>query len=164
MKIITKITAKNGRFKTEKCLFFQLKMKMKVLRVKIDGDGNHISFLSKIFKIFNYFCTVVSYFIFVLIFITFLQNFANTEPLFCFEPDSNFENWIVSKLAKHENAEIVFFHIALVTRVFVEQRFNCICQVRGGQTFLLTGQISLRYCFSGRKIFFWHVFLKVWHN
>jgi len=31
---------------------------------------------------------------------------------------------------------------------------------RGGQTFLLTGQISLRYCFAGRKKFFGMLFLK----
>jgi len=54
---------------------------------------------------------------FVIIFVTFSRNFAITEPLFCFDPNLNFENWIVSKLAKHENAEIFFFRIALFVSI-----------------------------------------------
>jgi len=38
---------------------------------------------------------------------------AIMEPLFCFDSVSNFENWILLKLAKQKNPEMNFFYIAL---------------------------------------------------
>jgi hypothetical protein len=44
----------------------------------------------------------------------FREIFVSTEVLFIFYPKLNFETRIGSKIAKHENLEIVFFRIALV--------------------------------------------------
>ena len=61
------------------------------IAIFVTGNGNYNSLFSKIFKIFNYFCSVVPYFeYFWVIFVNssphlFREIFASTEPLYIFK-------------------------------------------------------------------------------
>jgi len=98
------------------------------MAIFVTGNGNYNLLFSKIYKIFDYFRTVVPYFeYFRVIFVNssfafpsacVSQNFASTEPLYIFECKSEYEKNFVSSFAKQENAEIISFRIALSRSVF----------------------------------------------
>ncbi len=59
----------------------------------------------------NYFCAVILYFSFVIIFVTVLQNFSIKEALFCFGIGFGF--WKSDFVKIHENPEMNFFRTDL---------------------------------------------------
>ena len=94
------------------------------MAIFVTGNGNYNSLFSKIYKIFDYFRTVVPYFeyfrvIFVNSSFAFSSAFVSrvpqsTEPLYFFECKFEYEKKNVSSFAKMENLEKKSFRIALV--------------------------------------------------
>ncbi len=51
-----------------------------------------------------------------------------------------------------------------LTKTWSLKGWETLLYSRGGQTFLLKGQISLKYCFADCKKIFGLLFLTIWHN